>query len=80
LGAALPDADRFLYTDHKILHWRPDAPFVLDVADSEQTERSDDQAGLQGALERATALYTGDLLPGCYDDWVLTERERLRQR
>ncbi|MFF0176473.1 BTAD domain-containing putative transcriptional regulator [Micromonospora profundi] len=25
------------------------------------------------------ALATGELLPGWYDDWVLTERERLRQ-
>lgn len=25
-------------------------------------------------------LFTGELLPGWYDDWVLAERERLRQR
>jgi DNA-binding SARP family transcriptional activator/predicted ATPase len=31
------------------------------------------------ALEQAVALYTGDLLPACYNDWVLHERERLRQ-
>ena len=28
-------------------------------------------------LEAAAALYTGDLLPGHYEDWVLTERQRL---
>jgi len=22
-------------------------------------------------------LYRGDLLPGCYDEWILQERERL---
>lgn len=32
------------------------------------------------ALEEAVSLYVGDLLPACYDDWVLLERERLRQR
>lgn len=30
-------------------------------------------------LERAAGLYRGDLLPGCYDDWIRPERERLRQ-
>ena len=31
-------------------------------------------------MEEAVGLYVGDLLPACYDDWVLLERERLRQR
>ncbi|MFN3335296.1 MAG: BTAD domain-containing putative transcriptional regulator, partial [Caldilinea sp.] len=30
-------------------------------------------------LERAVALYRGDLLPGNYSDWLLAERERLAQ-
>ena len=34
---------------------------------------------VQAALEQAVALYRGDLLPACYDDWLLLERERLRQ-
>lgn len=31
------------------------------------------------ALEEAAKLYTGDLMPGVYDDWALAERERLRE-
>jgi predicted ATPase/DNA-binding SARP family transcriptional activator len=31
-------------------------------------------------LSEACALYGGELLPGCYDDWVLLERERLADR
>jgi len=31
-----------------------------------------------GGLENALELYTGDLLEGFYDDWVLSERERIR--
>jgi DNA-binding SARP family transcriptional activator len=86
LRRALPDADRFLYADRNVLHWLPDAPFLLDVADfeealhrAEEAERAGDQATLQKALEAAAASYHGNLLPNCYDDWVLTERERLRQ-
>jgi DNA-binding SARP family transcriptional activator len=30
------------------------------------------------ALQQATALYRGDLLPGWYHNWCLVERERLR--
>ena len=37
-----------------------------------------DQLALQSALERADNLYRGELLPGCYDEWILPERERLR--
>ena len=32
---------------------------------------------LEFIADRAKAL---DVLPGCYDDWVITERERIRQR
>jgi DNA-binding SARP family transcriptional activator/class 3 adenylate cyclase len=31
------------------------------------------------ALTRAVEQYGGELLPGCYEEWVLTERERLAQ-
>jgi predicted ATPase/Tfp pilus assembly protein PilF len=34
---------------------------------------------VRGHLERAVQLYQGDLLPGFYYDWVLTERQRLLQ-
>jgi DNA-binding SARP family transcriptional activator len=30
-------------------------------------------------LESAVALYRADFLSGCYDDWALVERERLRE-
>ena len=86
LRRALPDADRFLYADHKVLRWQPGAPFTLDVTAfeealdrAEQAERAGDLAALQESLEQVAASYQGDLLPGCYDDWVLAERERLRQ-
>src|SRR5947209_14435661 len=70
-----------------MLHWHPVTPFHLDVAAFEQAlkladvaTRQHDQHALQDALEQADNLYRGELLPGCYDEWILPERERLRQR
>ena len=45
------------------------------MAQGEQAEQESDIAGLQSSLEEAAALYQGDLLPSCYADWILPERE-----
>jgi DNA-binding SARP family transcriptional activator len=86
LRQALPEADRFLHTDTQTLQWRAEALFTLDVADferavaqAEQAGQTGDQVALRTALEEAVTLYRADLLPSCYDDWILSERERLRQ-
>jgi DNA-binding SARP family transcriptional activator len=86
LRRALPDADSFLYADHKTVQWRPTGPFTLDVTEfdhacvqAERAEGTGDQGARQASLGQAIALYGGDLLPSCYDDWILAERERLRQ-
>jgi DNA-binding SARP family transcriptional activator len=34
---------------------------------------------ISGAIPAEPETFTGELLPGWYDDWVLLERERLRQ-
>jgi hypothetical protein len=84
LRRALPNPDRFLHADAKTLQWLPEAPFTLDVAEFEraldQVEQANDTANAQALLEQAVDLYQGDLLPSCYDDWIIPERERLRQR
>lgn len=83
LRRALPDADHRLLTDDLAVQWRCDDACWLDVDAFE--------AGLQGArssaspdeqiasLEEAVAVYGGELLPGCYSDWLLAERDRLAQ-
>ena len=73
LRQALPRADAYLCATVNTLQWRVDAPFTLDVADFEN-------ALAQGALQRAVDLYHGDLVPGCYDDWIAPEREQLQQQ
>src|SRR5262249_25934553 len=86
LRQTLPVADAFVRSEGLTLHWRSDAPCRCDVADfeaalakAESAERHQDAPTQRAALEQAVALYHGDLLPSCYDDWILPERERLRQ-
>lgn len=76
LQQVLPAADQFIRADTQTLQWRPDSSFTLDVAEFEQAAgHTQSIADLQRAIE----LYRGDLLPGCYDDWIAPERERLKQ-
>ena len=71
LRRALPDADRLIEVGPRTLQWRAGAPLWLDVAVFEQ-------ALAAGRLEAAVDAYAGDLLEGSYDEWLLEERERLR--
>jgi predicted ATPase/DNA-binding SARP family transcriptional activator len=83
---ALPDADRYLHADIQTIQWRSEAPFRLDVADFEHAltraqaaRRAGEPAAERAALEQAVRVYRGELLPGCYEEWLLPERERLHQ-
>ncbi len=83
LRRALPDPDRFLEVTLQAVRWREEAPFWLDVAAFEEgISRAEKEGGDTGLamLREAVELYTGDLAEGCYDEWLLGERERLRQR
>ena len=87
LRQVFPAIEHFLSADTHILQWHPVTPFRLDVAEFEQAlaladeaRRRNDQRALQAALEQADSLYRGELLPGCYDEWILPERERLRRQ
>lgn len=77
LRKALPDADRFLISDAQTLQWNSNSAFRLDVVEFEHALA---HASSSAALREAVNLYGGELLPGCYDDWILPEREHLRQR
>ncbi len=80
LRQALPNFDHFIRSDAQTLQWREDAPYTLDVLEFEQLlavtpGKSPDRE----CLDRAVTLYQGDLLPSCYDDWIIPERERLHR-
>ncbi len=84
LRAALPEPDRYLETTRHTIAWRKAGPYTLDVAEFEHALHAAQQllaAGApsrQQALERAVQLYSGELLPDGYDEWLEPHRERLR--
>jgi len=79
LRQAWPHADDFVLVDGPALQWQTGAPFTLDVAEFENAiAQAAQSAARRATLERAASIYGGDLLPGCYDDWITPERERLQ--
>lgn len=68
-------ADMLLLVDEITLAFNTDSDYWLDV---DCIARSLEEATPLDELIRAVAVYTGELLPGFYDDWVLLERDRLQ--
>lgn len=76
LHHALPVPEQFLDGDAQTVWWRADAPCTIDVSGFEAALA---QAATAQDWQKTVDLYRGDLMPGCYDDWIVPERERLRQ-
>ena len=68
---SLPDTGEFVEIDNEVVRWISTGPADVDVLRFRE-------ALAAGELELAARLYAGDLLPACYDDWVLDERAKLR--
>ena len=86
LRRALPESDSFLHIDTRRVHWRPQVACTVDVDEFVVRRQAADQSAAtdparqQALLAEAVAFYQGDLLPGCYDEWLIPVRERLRQQ
>jgi DNA-binding SARP family transcriptional activator/tetratricopeptide (TPR) repeat protein len=81
----VPAVDRYLESTAGLLRWRSDPTCWVDIAAfleaAERAERADQGSTAElDALREAKDIYRGDLLEDCYDDWVVAERERLRDR
>ena len=67
---ALPDVEQFVDIEKETVRWISKGPSEVDV----QKFRD---AVAAGDLHLASNIYSGELLPACYDDWVLEERAKL---
>jgi DNA-binding SARP family transcriptional activator len=68
---SLPDVGEFVEIDSEVVRWIATGPSEVDVLAFQDAMAAAD-------FELAARLYSGDLLPACYDDWVLGERTKLR--
>lgn len=68
----LPAMAHCLIDDSQMLCLRHDAPLLCDVFAFTRAIDQHDHA-------RAVALYRGDLLPACFDEWILPARERFHR-
>jgi predicted ATPase/DNA-binding SARP family transcriptional activator len=72
-------AGSVLLADRTTLQVSPDA-ISTDVAEFDAALKAAQlPSAAPGSLEEAARRYTGVLLPGCYEEWVLRERERLNE-
>lgn len=63
--------------------FNPDLPFWVDVSEFESNLEIDELAmdrKTSRSFQNAVALYVGEFLEGCYDDWCLEERDYLREQ
>ncbi len=64
----------YILADDLTIAWSP-VEYWLDVADLEREVAIDDPIE---EIVRCVSAYQGELLPGFYDEWVFSERERLQ--
>ncbi len=74
-----------IQSDSRTLQLNPSLNLQIDIADftsaldsAERARRADDADAELSSLETASAFYKGDLLPSLYDEWLIPERNRLR--
>jgi len=79
-----PDLEHYLQITARTIQWNPNSSFTLDTEQFQTLlQRAGDAVSLSERchlLEEALSCYRGDLLPACYDDWIMPVRERLRRQ
>lgn len=72
LRRGIADIERFIEIGQQSIRWRGNPASRVDVIEFKTALGEQDDA-------RAIAVYCGDLLPDCYDDWIIEARRRLRE-
>lgn len=79
LRHAVPTIEQFLQMDKTSVEWIKGSSYILDVEIFENSlAMTTGSVVNREALEAAIEIYSGDLLPDCYDDWIIPIRQRLQ--
>lgn len=80
LRRELPDSDHFLHYDTNTIGLNRDARIISDVDELRHLLQRHKADPLNLDILQAIAdRYKGELLPSCYDDWILPLREELHE-
>lgn len=86
LRRAWPASSDYIRVEPRTIAWKSAAPYRVDVVeflhavdDATSAWKAGQIDAARRACETAIELYRGDLLPASYEEWLLVERERLRQ-
>ena len=86
LRRAWPDCADYIHVEPRTIAWQKGAPCNVDLVAFTKAAAEASAAVRQGrtdmartACAQAVDLYRGEFLPASYDEWLLAERERLRQ-
>lgn len=81
LRRAFPESQQLLHATRLRLTWQPTVPVVVDLDHFRAAfhDGTEDKRARCAVLDRALDAYRGDLLPDCYDEWILPIREQWRE-
>jgi len=82
LRQRLPAAAAHVDFGERTIHWRDDSPATVDLVRFKAAAVRAAQASPEriACLRAVVDAYGGELLPGCYSDWLVAPRERLAQQ
>ena len=81
LRKALPQADIFLHDDEHTVQWKAASPYTTDVIEIDTLLSLSSQRLLTREENvRLLELVQGDLLPSCYDDWIVPLRQKYQRQ
>jgi DNA-binding SARP family transcriptional activator len=75
--------NQYLTSTGNTLQWKPEQPFWCDVYQfhqhAQEAKRGFVKAERYELLKKAAALFKGELFPGCYEDWIIPERDECQR-